>query len=94
MRRLLLLLAAGSLLAMGLACAGSSSSGNLNLGSTPAATTDFTTFVKQQVVTHPENTQPVDISATTFTGTDTTDPAAFNSVLPPAAQPGHPEAAQ
>ena len=85
MRRLFLLIAAGALLAGGLACTGSSS-GNLNLGGSPApTTTDFSTFVKQQVVTHPENTQPVDISTTTFTGTDTTDPNAFNSVLPPVA---------
>ena len=90
MQRFLLLLAAGALLFGGLACT-SSSNGSLTVGTPPPTSADFTTFVKQQVVTHPENTQPVDISATTFTGLDTTDPAAFDSVLPPAPPPRNAE---
>ncbi len=93
MKSLLLLLAAAALLGSSLACTGSSS-GSLSGVTPPPSNADFTSFVKQQVVTHPENTQPVDISATTFTGTDSTDPNAFNSVLPPAAHPGNPGTAQ
>jgi hypothetical protein len=93
MKNLLLLLAAAALLGGSLACTGSSSSGGSLLAPPPSTTTDFSTFVKQQVVTHPENTQPVDISTTTFSGTDNMDPTAFNSVLPPAAPSNHGEAA-
>lgn len=94
MRNLFLLLAAAALLGGSLACTSSSSSGSSPFQQGQAGTTDFDTFVKQQVVTHPENTQPVDISGTTFTGTDNTDPNAFNSVLPPSARPAGAGASQ
>lgn len=83
MRKTLLLLFAGTLLATGLACSSSSSSASAGNGSIglPASSRDFTAFVKQQVVTHPDTKQPVDVSQTTFTDLNSDNPDAYDDVL-------------
>ena len=83
MRKPLLLLFACGLLATGLACSSSSYSSSSGSGYTPPppAETDFTAFVKQQVVTTPDTTQPVDVSQTAFTGQDGMNPDTYDDVL-------------
>lgn len=89
MRNVLLILAGAGLLALGLACTSSSSTA---ARSAPApAGQDFTAFVKQQVVTHPDTTVPVDVSQTSFTDYSYDNPDAFDDVLgiPAAEARGH-----
>ena len=83
MRKPLLLLFACGLLATGLACSSSSYSSSSGGGYTPPppAGTDFTAFVKQQVVTMPDNTEPVDVSQTAFTGQGDMNPDTYDDVL-------------
>ncbi len=82
MRNTLLLVSAAGLLSLGLACSSSSSSSAGN-GSTglPGLNQDFAAFVKQQVVTKPETTAPVDVSQATFTGLDNMNPDTYDDVL-------------
>ena len=82
MRKALLLLSAAGLLSLGLACSSSSSSSSAGNGTGLAGLNqDFSIFVKQQVVTKPDNTSPVDVSQTAFTGLDNMNPDTYDDVL-------------
>lgn len=80
MRKPFLLLLSAALLAVGLACSSSSSHSASSGGPTPFGT-DYTAFVKQQVVTQPDHTEPADVSQTTFTDYNYDNPDAFDDVL-------------